>query len=134
MKSIDTVIRLRRFQAEEKRRHFAQIDGMIADFDRMARDLDREILAEEQRAGITDTSHFAYPTYARAAATRRDNLRRSAEELKGQLDEARDQLDAALDELKKVEALGERERGLDAVEVPRPAGGRRARSTAASLA
>jgi flagellar FliJ protein len=110
MKSLDTIIRLKRFQAEEKRRHFLQIETMIADFERMARDLDREIEAEEQRAGITDINHFAYPTYARAAATRRDNLRRSGDELKQQLDDARALWDEAVEELKKVEALGERER------------------------
>lgn len=110
MKSFDTLIRLKRFQAEEKRRHFAQIESMIADFDRMARDLSREIESEEQRSGITDTQHFAYSTYASAAATRRDNLLRSADELKGQLSEAQAALDEALEDLKKVEALGERER------------------------
>ncbi|MBB3771745.1 flagellar export protein FliJ [Angulomicrobium tetraedrale] len=123
MKSLDTLVRLKRFQVDEKRRHFTQIQTMIADFDRMARDLDREIEAEEQRSGITDTQHFAYSTYARAAATRRDNLRRSADELKQQLDEASAQLEGALDDLKKVEALNERERGLDApVEIPVRAG------------
>ena len=47
----------------------------------------REIKTEEQRAGITDTAHFAYPTYARAAMVRRDNLRGSANDLKDKLDE-----------------------------------------------
>ncbi|MCJ8141946.1 flagellar export protein FliJ [Ancylobacter sp. A5.8] len=122
---LDTAIRLKRFQAEEKRRHFVQIETMISDFDRMARELDREIEAEEQRAGITDAQHFAYPTYARAAATRRDNLRRSADELKQQLDEARALWDAAVEELKKVEALGERERGPEApVEIVKSVAGR----------
>jgi len=125
MKSLDTLIRLKRFQAEEKRRHFVQIETMIADFDRMSRDLDREIDAEEQRAGITDTAHFAYPTYARAAATRRDNLRLSADELKQQLDDARALYDLALEDLKKVEALGERERGGEApIDIAKPATGR----------
>ncbi|HEY9215714.1 MAG TPA: flagellar export protein FliJ [Ancylobacter sp.] len=125
---LDTLIRLKRFQAEEKRRHLVQIETMIADFDRMARDLDREIEVEEQRAGITDTAHFAYPTYARAAATRRDNLRLSADELKQQLDDARALYEVALEDMKKVEALGERERGGEApVEIVR-AGAGRARS------
>lgn len=125
MKSLDTLIRLKRFQAEEKRRHFAQIEAMIADFDRMARDLEREIDAEEQRSGITDAQHFAYSTYARAAATRRDNLLRSADELKGRLEEARLAYEEALDDLKKVEALGERERADAPVEIaPRNVAGR----------
>ncbi|MCK0196556.1 flagellar export protein FliJ [Ancylobacter sp. 6x-1] len=108
MKSRDTVVRLKRFQTEEKRRQFLQIETMIAEFERMAHDLDREIAVEHQRAGISDPTHFAYPTYARAAAGRRDNLRASADELKQQLDDARAAYEAALEELKKIETLGER--------------------------
>ena len=74
MKSRDTLIRLKRFQVDEKRRRVAQIEMMIADFERMAADLEAEIASEEQKAGITDTAHFAYPTYAKAAAQRRENL------------------------------------------------------------
>ena len=70
MKSRDTLIRLRRFQVDEKRRRVTQIEMMMADFLRMAQELDREIAQEEARAGISDTAHFAYPTYARAAAWR----------------------------------------------------------------
>ncbi|MGH6839775.1 MAG: flagellar export protein FliJ [Methylocella sp.] len=96
MKSRDTLARLRRFQVDETRRRVAQIESMIAEFSKMARELEREIATEEQRAGISDFSHFAYPTYARAARARRDNLQRSAEELTAQLDEARLFLDEAL--------------------------------------
>jgi flagellar export protein FliJ len=113
MKSRDTLIRLKRFQVDEKRRRVAQIEMMIADFDRMAVDLEREIASEEHKAGITDTAHFAYPTYAKAAAQRRDNLRRSADDLKVQLDEAKAELGVAFEELKKVEILEDRERGAD---------------------
>ena len=79
MKSRDHLIRLKRFQIEERRRRVQQIEAMISEFHRMALDLDREIAVEESRAGISDPSHFAYPTYARAAGVRRDNLRRSAD-------------------------------------------------------
>jgi flagellar FliJ protein len=109
MKSRETLIRLKKFQVDEKRRKVVQIEGMIAEFDRMAADLDREILAEQERAGIHDPAHFAYPTYAKAALTRRDNLKRSADELKGQLEDARGALGEAFEELKKVELLDERD-------------------------
>ena len=109
MKSRETLIRLKKFQVDEKRRKVIQIEGMIAEFDRMAADLDREILAEQERAGIHDPAHFAYPTYAKAALTRRDNLKRSAGDLKGQLDDARAALGEAFEELKKVELLDERD-------------------------
>ena len=109
MKSRETLIRLKKFQVDERRRKVAQIEGMIAEFDRMVTDLDREILTEQERAGIHDPAHFAYPTYAKAALTRRDNLKRSADELKVQLDDARAMLGEAFEELKKVELLDERD-------------------------
>lgn len=109
MKSRDTIIRLKKFQVDEKRRRVTQIETMIADFQRMATDLDREIQIEQDRAGIQDPAHFAYPTYAKAALVRRENLKRSADELAGQLDEARAALQEAFEELKKVELLDERD-------------------------
>ena len=48
MKSRETLIRLKKFQVDEKRRRVAQIEGMIADFQRMSVDLEREI---QYRAG-----------------------------------------------------------------------------------
>src|ERR1700732_3074959 len=109
MKSRETLIRLKKFQVDEKRRRVAQIEGMIADFQRMSVDLEREIQSEQERAGIDDPAHFAYPTYAKAAIQRRENLRRSADELKGQLDDAKAALGEAFEELKKVELLDERD-------------------------
>jgi flagellar FliJ protein len=109
MKSRETLIRLRKFQVDEKRRRTAQIESMIAEFDRMSVDLEREIKTEQDRAGINDPAHFAYPTYAKAATQRRENLRRSIDDLKVQLDEAKAQLGEAFEELKKVELLNERD-------------------------
>jgi flagellar protein FliJ len=109
MKSRDTLVRLKKFQVDEKRRRVSQIEMMMAEFDRMSAELDREIANEERKAGISDPAHFAYPTYAKAAAQRRDNLRRSIDELKGQLDEAQGELQEAFEELKKVEVLVDRE-------------------------
>ena len=44
MKSRDTLARLRRFQVDETRRRVAQIETMIAEFSRMARELEREFV------------------------------------------------------------------------------------------
>ncbi len=109
MKSRETLIRLKKFQVDEKRRKVAQIETMIAEFERMAADLEREIRVEQDRAGIHDPGHFAYPTYAKAAITRRENLKRSADELRTQLEDAKMALGDAFDELNKVELLDERD-------------------------
>ena len=113
MKSRDTLIRLKKFQVDERRRKVAQIEGMIAEFERIAGDLDREIKTEQERAGIHDPAHFAYPTYAKAAMGRKENLKRSADELKTQLDDAKAALGEAFEELKKVELLDERDQARE---------------------
>ncbi|HUO53108.1 MAG TPA: flagellar export protein FliJ [Rhodoblastus sp.] len=123
MKSRDTLVRLKRFQVEDKRRRLSQIEMMIAEFNRMAAELDREIASEEQKSGVKDVAHYAYSTYARAARTRRDNLLHSADELKGQLDEARLQFDQANEELEKAQALEGRDKVPAPGEISRDLGG-----------
>jgi flagellar export protein FliJ len=116
MKSRETLIRLKKFQVDEKRRKVAQIEAMMAEFDRIAAELDREIKLEQDRAGIHDPAHFAYPTYAKAAMVRRENLKRSSDELKAQLDDAKAVLGEAFEELKKVEMLDERDHAREKAE------------------
>ena len=116
MKSRETLIRLKKFQVDEKRRKVMQIEGMIAEFERMANDLEREIKIEQDRAGIHDPTHFAYPTYAKAAIQRRENLTRSADELRIQLEDAKSLLSEAFEELKKVELLDERDQARERAE------------------
>lgn len=116
-KSRDGLVRLKRFQVREKRRQVGQIESMIAEFERMARELNDQVVAEQERSGIRDTAHFAYPTFARAAMQRRDNLLASVEELKGQLAAAVADCTEAEQELEKFEAIAERDqdRGSDVV-------------------
>jgi hypothetical protein len=71
MKSRETLIRLKKFQVDEKRRKVAQIETMIAEFDRMAGDLEREIRVEQDRAGIHDPA-------AKISSARRTNCARSS--------------------------------------------------------
>ncbi len=120
MKSRDSQLRLKRFQVDEKRRRVVQIETMVAEFLRIANDLDREITIEEQRSGIADLAHFAYPTYARATRARRENLLRSAAELKDQLADAKGQLEEAQAEYVKVQGLEGREKGSERPEFPAP--------------
>jgi flagellar protein FliJ len=113
MKSRDTLIRLKRFQLDEKRRRVRQIETMLAEFTRITVELDREIVGEEKRAGISDPRHFAYPTYARAASARRDNLKRSIAELSTQIEESRAAEEQAQSELLKMEAIETRDNAND---------------------
>ena len=109
MKSRETLIRLKKFQVDERRRRVAQIESMIGEFERISSDLERDIKIEQDRSGIHDPGHFAYPTYAKAAIQRRDNLKRSAHDLKIQLEDAKAALSEAFEEMKKIELLDERD-------------------------
>ena len=109
MKSRDSLVRLKLFQVNEKRRQLLQLDMMIAEFDRMAADLDGQVAFEERKSGITDQTHFAYPTFAKAARQRRENLLVSQRDLKGQREGAAATLEEAEEELKKAEMLENRD-------------------------
>jgi flagellar protein FliJ len=94
---------------------------MIAEFERISGDLDRDIKTEQDRTGIHDPSHFAYPTYAKAAMQRRENLKRSVDDLRVQLDDAKAALGEAFEEMKKAEMLDERDQMRERLEEDVPA-------------
>ncbi|MGI9402304.1 MAG: flagellar export protein FliJ [Rhizobiaceae bacterium] len=108
MKSRDNLLRLKHFQVEDKTRQLTQIEMMIGEFTQMADELDRQIRMEEEKSGITDTTHFAYPTFAKAARQRRDNLSGSIKELMVQKEGAEEALANAEEELKKAQMLDNR--------------------------
>ena len=105
MKPRDTALRSKRFEASEKARKVASIETMIFDFEQMAADLARQIAAEEERTA----AHFAYSTFAKAAALRRTNLLTSVVDLRLKLDAARQQHEDAVTELRKLEPIESRD-------------------------
>jgi flagellar protein FliJ len=109
MRSRDTLLRLHRFRAEDKRRQTADIEAMIQDFMRKYDDLDAQVRMEEARNGVGDPAHFNYSLAARAARSRRDNVLKSISELKDQLNDAQAALKDEEAELRKVELLVEKE-------------------------
>jgi len=108
MKSRDGALKLKRFEADEKRRKVADIEYMIQEFEQMSADLERQIAGEEERTGVRDEQHFAYSTFARAAAQRRDNLRASVANLREKLELAVAVRDEAAAELETAAAADER--------------------------
>lgn len=109
MKPRESLLRLKEFQVNEKRRQLQQLQMMMSEFDRMTKDLEAQIVLEEKKSGISDRNHFAYPTFAKAARQRADNLQVSIRELKSQ-EEA---LEATVEEMQadyaKAAALEERD-------------------------
>ena len=104
MKARDSALRLKRFEAAERSRRVADLEATIRTFEQLVVDLDRQIASEEDRTGVKDIGHFAYSTFAKAAAQRRDNLKTSIADLKAQLETAVLARDEAADTLTKAEA------------------------------
>lgn len=107
MKSRASLIRVQRFQVQETQRRVADLERMLDEFRRDQTELDKRVRYEQERAGISDEAHYAYPTYAKYAGMRRDNLSQSIQELERQVDAERARLADAFEELKKVELVDE---------------------------
>jgi len=110
MKARDSSVRAKRFEVAEKARKVASLEGTIRDFETLASDLTRQISNEEDRTGIRDQAHFAYSTFAKAAAQRRANLLTSVDDLKEKLEAARRDYEETMLALKRLEPSDERER------------------------
>lgn len=111
MKARESLVRLKEFQVREKQRQLSQLQMMMAEFERMTKDLENQIVFEEKKSGISDPSHFAYPTSAKAARQRADNLQVSIRELKMQQDAAELALEEVQAEYARAAALEERDTG-----------------------
>ncbi|HAC59091.1 MAG TPA: flagellar export protein FliJ [Rhodobiaceae bacterium] len=105
MRNRESLIRLHKFQVDEKRRKVAELELMLADFRQRERDLEAQVEAEQRKAGISDVAHFAYPMFAKSVIRRRENILESIEGIEVQLEVAKEELSAAFRELKKYELL-----------------------------
>jgi flagellar FliJ protein len=93
----EQLCRSKEFEVNQSRCQANQIETMIAEFDRICIDLGHQIEAEEMRGRNYDPTHFAYPTYAKAARERRAKLQRSTDALRIELDRLRFEANEASD-------------------------------------
>jgi len=105
MRNRESLIRLHRFQVDEKRRKLAELELMAQEFRARERELEAQVEAEQKKAGISDVAHFAYPMFAKSVIRRRENILTSIEDIERQLDAAKEELSDAFRELKKYEII-----------------------------
>jgi len=105
MRNRESLIRLHRFQVDEKRRKLAELELMVQEFRARERELEAQVEAEQKKAGISDVAHFAYPMFAKSVIRRRENILTSIEDIERQLDAAKEELSDAFRELKKYEII-----------------------------
>ena len=105
MRNRESLIRLHKFQVDEKRRKVAELEIMLGEFRERERDLEAQVEEEQRKAGISDVGHFAYPMFAKSVIRRRENILESIEGIERQLETAKEELAGAFRELKKYELL-----------------------------
>lgn len=88
----EKLIHLRVIEIEKHNRMASQIQKSIADLSYLADKLKNEISAEERRTKNYDPAHISYPTFAKAAIQRRNNLLNSIDEFKIKLEDTKNAL------------------------------------------
>ena len=112
MKGLDSLIRLHRWQLDEKRRHLVELERLTQHLAARIRDLDVEIRNEQQVAGSSTEAAMTYGDYVQATSGRRVKLDASLAELQSQRVVAKEEVAEAYRELKKYELVKARNQRL----------------------
>ncbi len=119
MSTLDSLIRLHRWQVDERRRHVAALEGLAEKLRLEMARLAAERAADETAAGASFLARHVYPGYIRRALERQKTLERSLAEVETQTVQARDALAEAFQELKRYEITQAERRKREQIEADR---------------
>jgi flagellar export protein FliJ len=111
MSTLDSLIRLHRWQVDERRRQLAELEALALKLRQELARLAEEHTNEQAAAGTSFLARHVYPGYLRRAMERQKTLEQSLAETEAQTLAAREALAEAFQELKRYEvAQASRER------------------------
>ncbi|PHZ85246.1 flagellar FliJ family protein [Paremcibacter congregatus] len=116
VKGMSGMIRLHKWQLDEKRRSMGELESMRAELVGKMRDLETELATEQKKAADAPVVSISYAGYAQQVMVRRQNLHNSIAEIDVSIDEMKDQVSEAFKELKKYEIVEQRERERELAE------------------
>ncbi|MHA1113020.1 MAG: flagellar export protein FliJ [Alphaproteobacteria bacterium] len=105
MRNLDGIIRLHRWQVDEKGRKLRELQELA---DRLNSGIERlvaELRGEQAAAARSVEAHAAYTGYAARNTAQRRNLARSLADIEGEIESARVELAEAHGELKRFEIV-----------------------------
>jgi len=105
---MDSLIRLHRWQLDEKRRNLADLENMRADFENRFRQLDEELEQEKAAASSDPDTTYGFSDFVAAVSARKHALQMSIDEIDKEIDTARRDVEDAMQELKKLETVEDR--------------------------
>lgn len=109
MSSLKTIIRVQKWQLDEKRRALSELQNLADRLNTESERLEEEIRAEQQTARNDFNAAFTYAGFARGAIDRRRRIADSIRQVQGQIETATEQMAEAYQDLKRYE-LAEEER------------------------
>ncbi|WP_417317149.1 flagellar FliJ family protein [Emcibacter sp.] len=109
-KGIDGMIRLHKWQLDEKRRQLTELETMRDDLLARKEDLAKQLVAEQEKVASSQVVNISYASFATAVAQRQENLMGSLAEIEASIEEMKDQVSESFKELKKYEVVEQRER------------------------
>jgi flagellar FliJ protein len=103
MSALDSLIRLHRWQLDERRRDLATLEDLALKLVEEHRKLELEDQREQLAAAAAPEAAFAYAGYARGLIDRRRKIEQSQAEVVEQIARAREALAEAFQEVKRYE-------------------------------
>jgi flagellar protein FliJ len=105
MSALDSLIRLHRWQVDERRRHLADLEGLATQLTEESQRLDREEARGQVAAAPSPEAAITYAAYARQLVERRRKLAQSQAEVVQQIARSRALLAEAFQEVKRYEIM-----------------------------
>ena len=104
MNALQQMVRLHRWQLDEKRQKLAQLEELASQVRRDIAALDAELVAEQQATTKDPDSSMNLPAFAAICAQRRKNLDTSLAGFERSISAAREELRTAFQEVKTYES------------------------------
>jgi len=115
-KGMAGMIRLHKWQLDEKRRNLVELENMRDDLHQKLQNLRAELASEQKKVAESQVVSITYAGYAQQVMSRRENIENSLTEIDVSIEDMKDQVAEAFKELKKYEIVEQREREREITE------------------
>jgi flagellar export protein FliJ len=103
MSALESLIRVHRWQLDERRRYLSGLDALAERLRADALRVEEEARGEARAAGLFPEAGRTYPLFIRVLIERRRKIERSIAEVEAQIEEAREAVSEAFREVKRYE-------------------------------
>ena len=107
-KSLNGIIRLHKWQVDEKRRQIIELEVMKEALEKKLEKLLSDLVNEQENLAKSNVVDISYANYASSVMSRKENLEASITEIDVSIEEMKDELSDAFKELKKYEIVEQR--------------------------